>query len=262
MKQLNYIVLALGLSFGLVNTALADNVEKGLQIVKQLDDSDRGWGDQVAELQMTLSNKQGQSSERKLTMKSLEVDGDGDKSLSVFSQPRDVAGTAFLSYSHTREADQQWLYLPALKRVKRISSANKSGPFLGSEFAFEDLSSFEVDKYTYEYLRDEKLGGRNAQVIKFVPQYESSGYQYQLVWIDPERHVMVRVDYFDRKGAALKTLYFNDYKQYLDKYWRAQEFYVVNHQTGKSTKLTWSNYQFKSGLSEADFNQNALKRAK
>ena len=80
-------------------------------------------------------------------------EGRGDKSIIVFDSPRDIGGTALLSHTKILEPDDQWLYLPALGRVKRISSGNKSGPFVGSEFAYEDLVSQEVDKYNYRWLR-------------------------------------------------------------------------------------------------------------
>lgn len=254
------------LSWLSAGSAIADiNTETkltGLDIAKRIDLADRGWGDVTAELEMTLSNRQGQSSTRSLTIKTLEMAADGDKSLSVFGQPADVAGTAFLSFSHTLEPDQQWLYLPALKRVKRISSVNKSGPFLGSEFSFEDLASFEVEKYSYELLREEVLDGNETYVVRFTPRYEYSGYSSEIVWVDKKRYIILKVDYFDRKGAPLKSLRFNQYQQYLDQYWRASEFLVVNQQTGKSTALQWNNYQFRTGLTDAHFNTNELKRAK
>ena len=158
--------------------------------------------------------------------------------------------------------DDQWLYLPALKRVKRIASANKSGPFVGSEFAYEDLASQEVDKYTYKWLRDEPLDGRDCFVIEAYPVYENSGYTKQVVWLDKEIYRAIRIDYYDRKNAELKTLVASDWNQYLDKYWRPGLMDMVNHQTGKSTSLVWSNYQFKTGLSERDFDRNTLKRAR
>ncbi len=80
---------------------------------------------------MVLRNKQGEESVREIRIKNLEMENDGDKSLTVFDKPRDVKGTAFLSFSHPVGADDQWLYLPALKRVKRIASRNKSGPLWG-----------------------------------------------------------------------------------------------------------------------------------
>ena len=113
--------------------------EKGLEIAKIRKARDTGWNDSVSKTTMTLRNRHGDESVRKMRLKSLEIQNDGDKSLLIFDQPRDVKGTAFLNFSHTTKPDDQWLYLPALKRVKRISSRNKSGPFMGSEFSYEDL---------------------------------------------------------------------------------------------------------------------------
>ena len=136
--------------------ALTDAEQKGLSISLEVKKRDLGWEDSTADMVMLLRNKHGQESSRSIKIKSLEIADDGDKSLTIFNKPRDVKGTAFLSFSHPVAADDQWLFLPALKRVKRISSRNKSGPFMGSEFAFEDLSSFEVEKYSYKYLADEE----------------------------------------------------------------------------------------------------------
>ena len=234
--------------------------EKGLAIIQEADKRDTGWVDAKAELEMVLKNKQGQQSERSIRIDTLEVQGDGDKSISVFDAPRDIKGTAFLSYTHSVVPDDQWLYLPALKRVKRIASANKSGPFVGSEFAYEDLASQEVDKYTYKWLRDEPLDGRDCFVIEAYPVYENSGYTKQVVWLDKEMYRATRIDYYDRKNSELKTLIASDWNQYLDQYWRPGMMNMLNHQTGKSTSLAWTNYQFNTGLSERDFDRNTLKR--
>lgn len=236
--------------------------ERGLEIAKEVEKRDRGWGDVSSKLRMVLTNKQGAQSERALSIKTLEVPGDGDKSLTVFHEPKDVSGTAFLSFSHALEPDQQWLYLPALKRVKRISSSNKSGPFLGSELAFEDIASFEVEKFAYELLREETWNNEPYFVVKFVPQYEHSGYKYEEVWIHKNEYRIDKTVYYDRKGDLLKTFTVTGFKKYLGQYWRGDLFNMENHQNGKSTQIYWSDYQFKTGLKDGDFNQNTLKRAK
>ena len=239
-----------------------DPVAYGLAIAVESDKRDQGFGDFTADLTMILKNRHGETSERYIRNKTLEIIGDGDKTLSIFDKPRDVKGTAFLSFSHKEGADDQWLYLPALKRVKKISSNNKSGPFMGSEFAFEDLSSQEVEKYTYKYLGDDVLDGINCFMLERDPVDPKSGYTVQIVWIDKEDYKPLKVDYYDRKSSLLKTLKFSNYKQYLDKYWRASEMNMVNHQTGKSTQLIWSDYKFATGLTERDFDKNSLKRAR
>ena len=111
--------------------AQAETVEeKGLAIAVESDNRDKGWSDSYAEMKMVLRNRHGKESVRQIRVTNLEMDGDGDKGLTVFDTPRDVKGTAFLSYSHSLVPDEQWIFLPALKRVKRISSSNKSGPFM------------------------------------------------------------------------------------------------------------------------------------
>lgn len=236
--------------------------ERGLEIAKERKARDEGWKDSIATMEMILKNAQGESSTRAMRLKSFEVSGDGDKGLTIFDQPRDVKGTAFLNHSHTVEADDQWLYLPALKRVKRISSRNKSGPFMGSEFAYEDLSSFELEKYTFNYLKDDTVSGTSTFVLEQIPTDKNSGYTKQLVWLDQQHYRPLKVEFYDRKGALLKTLQFEEYKQYLNQYWRAHSMAMVNHQTGKSTLLTTSQLDFQTGLSEKDFEKNVLKRVK
>ncbi len=234
---------------------------RGLEIAREADRRDSGWGDLQADMMMILRNRQGQTSTRYLRIRTLEVKGDGDKSLIVFDRPRDVKGTAFLSFTHATRPDDQWLYLPALKRVKRISSRNKSGPFMGSEFAYEDLSSQEVEKYHYRYLRDEPVAGHDCFVIERTPAYRHSGYTRQLVWLDKRLYQPRRIDYYDRKRSLLKTLTFRGYHVYLDRYWRADEMDMENHQSGKRTLLQWKHYRFRTGLSARDFDRNSLKRA-
>ncbi len=258
---LNILALALLLGFGISSQAETPE-EKGLAIAKEVDLRDTGFKDSTAKMEMVLKNKQGKTSVRNVRVKTLEVNGDGDKGLSIFDKPRDVKGTAFLTYSHSKKPDEQWLYLPALKRVKRISSKNKSGPFMGSEFAYEDISSQELDKYTYKYLRDEKFNGIDCFVIERYPTYKNSGYKRQVVWINKQEYRPEKIDFYDRKNSLLKTLVFEDYKQYLGKYWRASTMKMVNHQTGKSTILSWQDYKFQTGLSDKDFNRNSLKRAR
>ncbi|NVK22275.1 MAG: outer membrane lipoprotein-sorting protein [Kangiellaceae bacterium] len=236
--------------------------EKGLAIAKEAKARNTGWGDSQAQMEMILSNKAGRETTRKVRVKSLEVEGDGDKGLSIFDEPRDVQGTAFLSYSHIEGNDDQWLFLPAIKRVKRISSSNKSGPWMGSEFAYEDLSSFEVEKYSYKFLREEELDGDKVFVTELTPTYNNSGYSKTISWIDQEHYRVRKIEYYDKKDDLLKVMTFSDYKQYLDKYWRAHTQVMENVQTGKSTTINWSGYEFNVGLDENDFNKSSLKRAK
>jgi outer membrane lipoprotein-sorting protein len=254
--------LVLSLFLSTIGVTAPTPEEMGLAIAQEADLRDVGFGDFTADLLMVLKNRHGRASERKIRIRALEVDGDGDKSLTIFDNPRDVKGTAFLTYTHKKGDDDQWLYLPALKRVKRISSSNKSGSFVGSEFAYEDFASQEVEKYTYKWIRDEILNGEDCFVVESDPVDKNSGYTRIVNWIDKSEYRILKAEFYDRKNSLLKTLTFEGYDEYLDQYWRPDEMHMVNHQNGKSTSLYWSNYEFQTGLKDSDFSQNALKRAR
>lgn len=236
--------------------------ERGLEIAQEIERRDTGFHDFKAAMTMLLKNKHGEESLRDMRNQTLEVENDGDKTLVIFDEPRDVKGTALLSFSHKTGDDDQWLYLPALKRVKRIASRNKSGPFMGSEFAYEDISSQEVEKYTYKFIEESSYEDKASFLLERYPVDPNSGYTRQQVWVDQARFIPLKIEYYDRKNALLKTLVFRGYQQYLDQYWRADQMYMENHQTGKSTLLSWEKYNFRSGLSDGDFNKNSLKRAR
>ncbi len=236
--------------------------EKGLELAREAYRRDSGFENFTAELKMVLTNRAGKETVRKLRRKSLEVTGDGDKDLTIFDAPADIRGTAMLTYTHPTDSDDQWIFLPAVKRVKRITSANKSGPFVGSEFAYEDIARPEVEKYTYKYIGDEVLGERDCFVLELVPAYEYSGYTRLVQWLDKEIYQPRKVMFYDRKNQLLKTLTFEGYKQYIGQYWRPSEMRMENHQTGKGTALQWEDYQFQVELSDRDFTRNALQRAR
>ena len=253
------------LAFAGATAVLADAAEdKGLAIAKEIDRRDLGFVDSDVQLSMVLTNRNGESSTRRLRLKTLESPAadQGDKSLTIFDHPRDVKGTAFLSFTKILKPDDQWLYLPALKRVKRISSANKSGPFVGSEFAYEDLTSFEVGKYKYKYLREEKCGALTCFVTIRFPLYEDSGYTRQLTWVDTQEYRIRKVEFYDRKAELLKTLKASDFNQYLGKYWRPHTLFMENHQIGKKTTLKFTDYKFRTNVNASEFTKNRLKRAR
>jgi hypothetical protein len=234
--------------------------ERGLAIAVEADRRDTGFGDTAADLSMILQLSADDIVERNMRQMILEVDGDGDKSIMVFDRPLDLKGTAILTFTHKVGNDDQWLYLPALKRVKRISSADKSGPFMGSEFAYEDLASQEVEKYSYRYLHDEDCEGEPCYVVERIPVDQRSGYSRQVTWIDQSEYRLRRIDYYDRKGDLLKTMTLGGYQRYLDQYWRADELMMINHQSGRSTLLRFHDYSFRTGLTDRDFNRSALAR--
>jgi len=257
---LTWLALSLVAVSGLVRAETPE--EKGYAIFKEADRRNEGFGDNQGEMLMILKNKNQNTSEREMQVQALEGKGDeGDKTLMVFLSPKDQKGTSLLTYAHKDRDDDQWLYLPALKRVKKIASSKKSGPFMGSEFSFEDIGGQDVDDYSYKYLRDETVEGQDCFVVESYPKDKNSGYTKIVSWVDKQHYRTLKAEFYDRKKSHLKTLVSRDYTLYLDKFWRPLEMEMVNHQTGRSTVLKQSNIKFNVGLSDNDFTKNSLKRA-
>ncbi|MEM9173023.1 MAG: outer membrane lipoprotein-sorting protein [Pseudomonadota bacterium] len=233
----------------------ADN---GLAIATEADRRGDGFGDSRSTMRMTLFDDKGQSVERRMRSKTLEHASDGERTLLVFDSPPDVRGTAFLTHSHAQADDDQWLYLPSIKRVRRITSRNRSGRFMSSEFSYEDLGNDEIAKYTYRYLGEVTLDGEAAYKLERTPK-RSSGYSRHEVWLARSTLNVLRVDYFDRSARLLKTLTASDYQLYLERFWRPATMRMVNHQTGYSTTLQWQDYAFGNGLAESEFERSALR---
>lgn len=276
-NTLNKALMATALGAVLTSASLAqeaptwietDSQRQGYEIAERSDNSDNGFGDSRVEARMVLRNAAGQETSRELTFQTLEREDNsvGDKSIVVFQTPRDVEGTALLSHARILDPDDQWLFLPALARVRRISSANKSGPFVGSEFAFEDFTSLELNKYSYDFQGEStiEVAGEtlSVDVVERFPLYENSGYTRQLSYIDQEVYQIRRVEFFDRRGDLLKTLDLSDYREYGDGIWRAHSLNMTNHQTNKSTELLYGDFLFDVGLDENDFVRGVLERAR
>ena len=241
-------------------TQAQDSEQKGYDIAKASDKSDNGFRDSTATAKMILTNKAGQSTTREMQFLTLERTSDkvGDKSISIFSTPADIKGTAVLSHAKIKDNDDQWIYLPAAKRVKRISSSNKSGPFVGSEFAYEDITAQELGKFSYKWLKTEACGNAKCELIERIPIYKNSGYSRQLVWINTKTKQSEMIHFFDRAKNHVKTLTFSGYKKY-GKIWRWNKMNMVNHRNGKSTELVFSEWKFATGLRDRDFKSSALK---
>ena len=230
-----------------------------IEIAQKSDKVTDGFESSISQTEMILVNASGQKSVRELEIKTLEGE-DGDKSISTFLTPADVKGTKTLGHEHLDRDDDQWLYLPALKRVKRIASRNKSGSFMGSEFSYEDIGNQNYKKYTYnEKIEEVELNGVNCYKGSRIPKDKNSGYTKQVSWVAKDTFLLQQIEYYDRKSELLKTATFSDYKE-IDGVWRVGKIEVKNHQSDKSTILIWKEDKIKVGLTEKEFNKRVLKQ--
>jgi len=230
-----------------------------IEIAQKSDQVTDGFESSIAQTEMILINASGQQSIRQLEMKTLEGEN-GDKTISTFLTPADVKGTKTLTHEHTDRDDDQWLYLPALKRVKRIASSNKSGSFMGSEFSYEDIGNQNYNKFTYaDKVEEVDLNGMKCYKGTRIPKDENSGYTKQVSWVSMDSFLLQQVEYYDRKSELLKTAVFSDYKQ-IDGVWRVGKIEMKNHQNDKATVLTWKEDKVKVGLTAKEFNKRVLKQ--
>ncbi|MDF1879879.1 outer membrane lipoprotein-sorting protein [Sulfurimonas sp. MAG313] len=228
-------------------------------VSQKSDETTSGYKDASSDMYMTLINAKGQKRKRHMKIIMLEKEA-GDKSLMTFISPADVKGTKFLNYEHILKDDDQWLYLPALQRVKRIASKSKSGSFMGSEFSFEDLSSFNVNKYSYKGEASiVSLDGKKLYKGERFPITENSGYTKNVFWIDTTTFLLHKVEYYDRKHELLKTAYFSGYTK-ISGAWRTGQIIMKNHQNDKQTILVWKDEKVNIGLKEKSFHKRVLKK--
>jgi outer membrane lipoprotein-sorting protein len=240
--------------------AASDGAARGLTIAQEAERRDAGWRDSTVALTMILQDRRGQTRERRMRLSMLEKPGNaGDKTLTIFDSPPDMAGTLFLSHAVVGADDNLWLYLPSLKRVKRISSANKTGAYFGSEFAYEDISAQEIGKYTYNYVGNKPCGRLTCFVVERYPAYRNSGYRALVTYFDTAEYRPQRIEYIDRSGRLLKVLTFSGYKRYAGRFWRAQTMTMQNRNTSKTTVLRYGQYAFRIGLTDAYFSQGNLR---
>jgi len=251
-------------SIFLSNTFSSTLEQKGLEIARRMEKANESYIGELSITKMILIDAYGNKIVRNLRGKSLEVKGDGDKSLSIFMNPQDVKGTKMLTWSHKHKDNDQWLYLPALRRVKRISSRNKSASFMGSEFTYEDLGSQEIEKYKFKFVKLDTLKnfpGINFEVIEKIPK-NKSGYSKQRLWVHPKYHSPVKVEYYDRKKELLKIAQmtnFNSFNVNGKNFWRSGKIHMKNVQTRKESIFEWVKRKLGVKLKSADFDKQSLK---
>lgn len=238
--------------------------QKGYAIAKKMEKANKGFIGESSSMEMILIDAYGEKITRKLDGKTKEVEKDGDKSLSIFLSPADVKGTKMLTITHKKDDDDQWLYLPSLRRVKRIKSSSKSSAFMGSEFSYEDLGSQEIEKYNYKWLRDEKTKkGDSYWVLERRPKdVKNSGYSKNIMWVSKKLMNPTKVEYYDRKNELLKVSLVSNFQGYNvkgKKLWRPGKIHMKNVQTKKQSIFTWKNRKIGVNHPDRIFTKNKLK---
>ena len=236
----------------------------GLEIAKLADDARRAKSEHQV-LTMTLENSRGQTRVRTIEGWEREMSEDEEQRFSRFLEPADVKDTTLLTYDYEHKDDDIWLYLPALKKVKRILSSNKSDYFMGSDFTYEDMENLDLVNWTYTLTGKEAIAGVECFVLDAVPSNDKekseSAYSKVKYWIGVEDHLFRQVDYFDKKDRHSKRLTTGDIKPTspTDPRKRAHAMLMENYLTSHKTRLAMSTLQLDVPVSDELFSQRSLR---
>jgi hydrophobe/amphiphile efflux-3 (HAE3) family protein len=244
--------------------AVSAQAPTGKQIIER-NDAMRAVDDEQVELEMQLINKRGQKRERKVSWVLKHDAQRNQKGLIRFVAPADVRGTGLLSIEHADREDDQWLYLPAIRKSRRISAASKSDSFVGSDFAYEDLGAEEIEQHDYRLLREDTADGTPVYVVEATPNNEQrkreSGYSRREIFVRKDNAAIARIDFYDRQQELLKILRARDIRQVPStKTWRAQTIEMANQKTGHTTVIVYGPFVINAGVSDDTFSIRELER--
>lgn len=216
--------------------------------------------DMKARVLMRLINKQGKERIREMTMLRLDREEGGEqKYFLYFHQPGDVRDMTFMVWKHPQRDDERWLFIPAIKLVRRIAANDKRSSFVGSDFTYEDISGREVEEDTHTLLREEKLNERPVFVIRSVPKDEkSTDFNYRIAWIDKENFVLWREEYYDRRDELYKVFTADEVKQ-VQGLWTAVKRTMNNVQNGHRTETTFLQLEYDVDLKDSLFSERYLR---
>lgn len=257
----NIILLSFLAILVLAGPSMADDPEARaiMEKVDLREDGDRS----VSDMQMVLINKHGKKRTR--SIRSYGIDrGEDHLSLMFFLTPADVASTGFLTHDYDipEQEDDQWLFLPALNKTKRIASGDKSGSFMGSDFSYSDMTSRRLEDYNYSFHEKQpeaEVYGNKVWVINVVPKTESiskeTGYKRTIAFIRQDNHVIIRAIYFPRDANTIKYYDVKKLEQ-IDGIWTGTEIHMTTKkgkQTAHKTILTFSNVKYNQDSVNEDF---------
>ncbi|MDT8392348.1 MAG: outer membrane lipoprotein-sorting protein [Bacteroidales bacterium] len=215
--------------------------------------------DQESDLKMILLNSSGDTRIREIKQFTKEM-GDVEKSIMFFISPADVRNTSFMNWSYDDDrADDQWIYLPALKKVKRISSDSKSDYFMGSDFTYDDLGDRKLEEDTHQLLREEEINGKACYVVESIPVDKDYMYSKTITWIEKETFIGVKKEFYDEDGDLLKILSINEYKNF-DGFDIITSSEMKNIQKNHRTQMELSNIQINTGVSDLKFSERMMTR--
>ena len=215
--------------------------------------------DQTSTLTMTLVNKSGQTRVRKIKQYMKDF-GDVEKSIMFFQTPADIKNTSFMNWTYDSDkSDDQWIYLPALKKVKRISSDSKSDYFMGSDFTYDDLGDRKLDADVHKLLREETIDGHACYVVESTTKDEDYMYSKTITWVRKDNFVGMKKEFYDEDGDLLKILTIKKVEK-ISGFWVITHSEMKNLQNNHKTIIKLSDVEIDTGVSASKFTDRMMMR--
>lgn len=256
MKRLTSLTILL-LVCGLLVRSQASETLTALQIADKAYHSEDGE-DASSLIAMRIITARGNEKTRYFSF-GRKDDGEDSRSLIVFTQPADIKGTAFLTWTHARADNDQWLYLPALKRVKRIGTASQSDSFMGSDFSYEDMSKRSTSKDTFRILGRETVDSADCHVLEARAVNQSEAFVKRILWIRSDLFLIVKAEFYDAEGALIKRYTAGDIRT-VQGIATIHSFRMDDLKKGGHSTMTVSQARYNSGLPDRLFSVQGLKR--
>lgn len=257
MKSIKYIASSLAI---LAITTLSTYAQNPKEISKKSADAIA-----LSSMEMTTTLKimdaKGSVRSRTLNMASRKF-GDVTKMMMKFTDPADVKGTSILIYDYENRADEMWIYMPALKKVRRVVSNESGKNFMGSEFTNADMSKPNIDDFEYKIISSETINGNACHVIEAIPAskeaLQSNGFSKKVSYIDKDKYLCYKIEYYDLKDKLLKTQTIGDYRAVEGSNYFYYEMEMKNEQNGRKSVLKTEKFKAQSQISEAQFSPSNL----
>ena len=258
-------VFAAAIFAGLMLTGTAHAQElTGRQIMEKAL-SKSSWKDMQGDVELILTNAKGQQRIRKIRMFSRKRTANESDMLMRFIAPPDVKGTAFLVIEHEKGEDERYLYLPALRRVKRIASSGKGGNFMSSDFTYYDIGRPKLNDWIYRRLDDDVIDGYECYQIECLPASKQiakdTGYGKIIRWIRKDVLTTVRSLYYDRAGRKWKELIVPKVEK-IAGVWFQTDMIMKDLQTGHQSEMQFLNIKVNQGIPASFFSKRFLQRAR
>ena len=239
-------------------TGLWAQTPDGREIMRLVEDSTKSKSSAM-DMTMLLVDVNGSSGERRLQILTFKDENDLIRTITVFKSPPSVENTRFLTVENKGRADDQWIYLPALKKIKRIASGEKEGNFMGSDFSYADMESRDLDDDIHTLLREENFSGTVCWVVQTVPKPDTDGtYAKTVSWIDKDKKIPLKVEYYKDSAKPASKILINENLQYIQGRWTIQKTTMTDLGSGHKTVLTVNQVKYDLTVNPAYFTTNYL----